>query len=457
MSNTYTEFLDKYIEAISDDEPEISTVLATLDKLRESDDYKLSFSDRFSKLISEKGNLPYSLDAIERKNMIPSYRDYLLSLYKEKILPYETNNDVEKNKILGRVRKNISNWLSDGDGNSPSSANKSRDLLYKICFSLNLSFDETEWFFNHLCFQRCFNLHLKNEIIYYYCFNNKLDFKKASLLLAQIKTLELPTHDSSQNNLFTHQVLDVLEKKHSDEELIDFFYSHYDFVSSKEQNRSAKEQYCWLYQNLKPNANDATVSKDIKSFIDNHRQDLNIEISDCSPFIFEQLVKITTATELDPRIHITEAEFLENPNRHKDIKELYNFFYNQSIFTDAFLLRCIYGSQDIDVEKINFFPSQKTLSNLNKVDLEYTTQYHNLRKCLILYYFFYYWLILKEEKPSLSAYQKFLFELNDILITCGYETLYSGNAYDQVFLVCSKSEDPIDTFRTFIKHYLEKQ
>lgn len=453
MASNYTKFIDNYIATLSDDETEICTVLDALEKLRSNDDYNLTFSDRFSKLISEKGNLPYSPNATEREKYVSFYRKYLLTLYKEKILPFETDNIEKQKKILGNARKNIDNWLKND--HLPASTNNSRDLLYKICFLLDLSFIETEWFFNHLCFQRCFNLHLKNEMVYYYCFNNALSFEKAIQLIHVLETLEPIDYDNSTNNLFTHQVKDELDIICTDEELIDFYISHFDFVSSKEQNKYAKDQYFEYYNKLKSNDADDNAREIIKDFIDHKRNDLNIEIGDCSPLILEQFENIG-CTKGDHRLHITEADFADNANRYNDIQQLYNYFYNQSFSSDSFFLRCLYGSQDIDAEKITFFPSQKTLSNLKKNDLDYTTQYHNLRECLILYYFFYYWLTLKDASPSLSLYKSFTIELNDIMFSCGFETLYSGNAYDQIFLVCSKSLNPIDTFRAFVKQHIEK-
>lgn len=452
MSNTYTEFVDSYIESISEDEPQISTVLNALDQLRTNDDYNLTFSARFSKLISEKGNLPYSPNADERKTFLPLYRKYLYTVYKTNILTYETDNDTEQLKIPDAVRKNIENWLS---GKNLPSSNKTRDLLFKICFALNLSFNETEWFFNHLCFQRSFNLHSTNEIVYYYCFNNNLNYEKARILITKLEALKpLEIYDNTVN-LFTQQVIDLLSEIHSDDELIEFYKSHYDFVSSDKINLGAIEEYEKLYRKLKPNNSDDLVRKQIKSFIDNRETELHLKIRDCSPFIREQLEKIITKGDSD--LIITEAEFKNDKNNYKYVQELYDFFVNQSIFKNSFLLRCIYGSLDIDVEKIPFFPSEKTLSDLSEKKISRTTNYHDLRECLILFYFFDYWLDIPDEIPSYTSYETFKFDLNDILLSCGYETLYSGNAYDRVFLLCSRSEDPITTFRTFLKQYLEKQ
>ena len=452
MSNTYTEFVDSYIESISEDEPQITTVLNALEQLRTNDDYNLTFSDRFSKLISEKGNLPYSPNVDERKAFLPLYRDYLYTVYKSNILTYEIDNNTEQMKIPDAVRKNIENWLS---GKNLPSSNKTRDLLFKICFSLNLSFNETEWFFNHLCFQRSFNLHSKNEIVYYYCFNNNLNYEKARILITKLEALKpLEIYDNTVN-LFTQQVIDLLSEIHSDDELIEFYKSHYDFVSSKKKNLGAIEEYEALYRKLKPNTSDDLVRKQIKSFIDNRETELHLKIRDCSPFIREQLEKIITKGDSD--LIITEAEFINDKSNFKYVQELYDFFAKQSIFKNSFLLRCIYGSSDIDVEKITFFPSEKTLSDLSEKKIYSTANYHNLRECLILFYFFDYWLDIPDEIPSYTSYETFKFDLNDILLSCGYETLYSGNAYDRVFLICSRSEDPITTFRTFIKQYLEKQ
>lgn len=454
MSTNYTEIINNFIGTIPDEEPEITTVLDALKKLISDEAYNRTFSDRFSELVSKKGNLPYAPHADERQDYNSLYQNYLLSLYREHILPHESDTITEQNKIIDSVRKNIRNWLS---ADHRPNLTKSRDLLYKICFALQLSFDETEWFFNHLCSQRSFNLYSRNEFVYLYCINNSLTFEKAISLIKKLEEIELP--NNCDNTLYTWHLSHKLENEiHTDDNFIEFYKSHYDFISSEVQNRCAKEQYREVYQKLKPTNEDEKVREIIKSFINKEQREINILISECSPFILEQFEKLGYPKG-DHRIHITEAEFSDDKNLYQDIHDLYCFFDNQDIHTDAFLLRCMYGSRDINIKNSNGYglPYEKILSDLNKDNLNYITQYHNLRACLILFNFFDYWLNPPEEnKCSASLYKNFIDDLDDILMSCGYERLFSGNTYDRIFIVCSKSEDPISTFRAFVEQYLEK-
>lgn len=442
MSHEYTEHIEKYINSISDDS-DITTVINALENLKSGPAYNLPFSQRFSDFLFEKRKFS------DQKKQCED----LVSLYKNNILPYETKDSAEQRRIIERVNKNIKNWLEGR--NSPSSS-KTRDLIYKICFALSLTFAETEWFFNDLCFQRCFNPYINKEIIYYYCFNNQLNFEKAVALINKLNSLDSSDSQDDATTLFTYLDIENLSQIHEDEEFIKYYKNH-PFLSEN-QNRGAMNEYKCLYTKLKPNTTaDETVRKSIKSFVDNNEKELKIDIRKCSPFIFEQFEKIGI-TKGDHVFEVTEAEFEEDVYHgnvlRKNIQEIYDFFNNQLIRSDAFFLRCIYGSKDIDVEKITFFPSEKTLSELNGNKLNKTTKFHEIRKCLILFYFFYYWNSSSAENLSFEGYRQCL---DDILYNCCYEPLYPGNSYDRIFLVCSKSEDPIETFRAFIyKTYHDK-
>ena len=54
--------------------------------------------------------------------------------------------------------------------------------------------------------------------------------------------------------------------------------------------------------------------------------------------------------------------------------------------------------------------------------------------------------------------ERFINNLNRQLLEAGYQELYLGNPYDWIFLYCSKSEEPLITFREFIHElYLENE
>ena len=54
--------------------------------------------------------------------------------------------------------------------------------------------------------------------------------------------------------------------------------------------------------------------------------------------------------------------------------------------------------------------------------------------------------------------ERFISDINKMLLEVGYLELYLGNPYDWIFLYCSKSQEPLTVFREFIHEmYLENE
>ncbi|RGZ63668.1 hypothetical protein DW979_12405 [Eubacterium sp. AM49-13BH] len=69
----------------------------------------------------------------------------------------------------------ISSWIK-GD-HRPKVEAGYRKNIYEICYALNLTFNETIWFFHHVYYDRAFNCHTIDESVYYYCLKNNIAYK----------------------------------------------------------------------------------------------------------------------------------------------------------------------------------------------------------------------------------------------------------------------------------------
>lgn len=129
---------------------------------------------------------------------------------------------------------NIKGWFSD---KRPISSSRSRKLMYKLCFGLNLSLEEVVVFFRNVYFECPFNFRVCEELVYYYCFANELSYSTASELKEKAnKILEVYDSDETTYDL-TIGIVAALKDIHTEEELLDFISKNVsDFHAS---NRTA--------------------------------------------------------------------------------------------------------------------------------------------------------------------------------------------------------------------------
>ena len=117
--------------------------------------------------------------------------------------------------------KTIYSWFN-GD-RRPKIEPCSRKRMFEICFALEFSYDDVKWFFSHVYFDRCFNYHILEEAIYFYCFKHNYPYSKALELIAIIQEFpeEVQTHPELEGN-YTHILQEKLMRIDSEEELISF-------------------------------------------------------------------------------------------------------------------------------------------------------------------------------------------------------------------------------------------
>lgn len=346
----------------------------------------------------------------------------------------------------------ITSWLT-GEV-CPNTEHRHRNQIYEICFSLNLTFNETIWFFHHVYYDRAFNCHTLNDSVYYFCFKNNLTYKNALNIIKKIE--DAPSYESSQAKTpnYTLFVQQRLEDIKTTEELILFLSQNKsNFLSWNESSYNTLKN---LEKDLLPTKNGKNKIEKIKRKIKNNHSTYGI-----IPKLEDQKEWGLIMREI--LFDISDESFLE-------------IIEGKNICSDNFLLEQILGmrlktekgkKRFIDEEEIpdivkNNFPSRKTMSDVLSINkVMQTKTYDSIRKLIILLYFYRFWCEIKitnqnTDCPYTPLSDVFIDEINNLLYSCGYEEIYAGNPYDWIFLCSAQAEDPLLYFRELISYILNE-
>ncbi len=276
-----------------------------------------------------------AIDFLKNPNSFRTFKEGLIELLKKKDYNdnlYDTKEMAEY--LISKLRaicstienETIHSWFSGK--HRPKVEASSRGKMYEICFSLNLTYDETVKFFHHVYYDRAFNCHTIDEAVYYYAFRNKISHLDATALINEIKSAPLKsdrnTEIETNYTLFVYRTLSELK---TTKELKDFLNS-IDFC---------KYDKCGL------------IMKEI--FFD--AKNLNSSVMDVMEYVMEQID-------------------------------------NKNIFSNNFILRYLLSTSvgSKKVENIpyivrNNFPNKKVMSDvLSEEKMSFSKSYDAIRKCL---------------------------------------------------------------------------
>lgn len=344
----------------------------------------------------------------------------------------------------------ITSWLTGEI--CPNIEYRHRNQMYEICFSLNLTFNETVWFFHHVYYDRAFNCHTLNDSVYYFCFKNNLAYKNALEIIERIE--KAPSNELSQTKVpnYTLFVQKRLEDIETTEELILFLSQNKgNFLSWNESSYNTLKK---LEKDLLPTQNGKKEIEKMKRKAKNSHSTYGI------------IPKLESQKEWG--LIMKEILYDYSDESFLDIIE------GKNICSDNFMLEQILGmklktekgkKRFIDEVKIpdiikNNFPSRKTMSDVLSEDkVMQTKTYDAIRKLIILLYFYRFWCEIKISNqdgvyPDTPMSDIFIDEINDLLYSCGYEEIYAGNPYDWIFLCSAQAEDPLLYFRELISYIL---
>lgn len=398
-----------------------------------------------------------AIDYLKNPNNFRSFNQGLSEIIKKKGYASESSSINELTKSLHTKLETIGAKISYNTVEAwfkgehrPKIEAGYRKQIYEICFALNLSYDETLWFFHHVYYDRAFNCHTIDEAVFYFCFKNDLTYKKALSLIKEITDAPSENITPSMEANYTQFVQKNLDEFQSSEELISFLVNNKENFNS--WNRSAYKKLTILVKELLPTECGKKEIENIKRTIKRKNTVYGIipKLNDqkewglvMQEFFFEFIDE--SSLEYIEGKNICSKNFLLDRILNKDITNL-----NKN------------SKSNIEIPYIvkNNFPTRKTLSDvLSEEKTLHSKSYDAIRKVIILLYFYRFWCEIKiQNKTNISLDEPlsdvFIAEINDLLYQCGYEKIYAGNPYDWLFLCSSQSDEPLLYFRQCISDLL---
>lgn len=330
-------------------------------------------------------------------------------------------------------KRTIQKWFSGKT--RPNYRQEDRERIFALCFALNLSIQDVNWFFSHVVFDRSFNCRCSNEAIYYYCFLNHLSYSHASKLIDEFKTFS-PTHPMRKitKTTSTKSIMNDIRDISCDEELMEYLSNNTYNLSLN--NQTARNYINKLLDRIKGKDSDKQVIKSIKSGMRNPQ--LKEQIQQCG-YVVQEYIKFYMDNNSFIDIDISSINFM--------LSIILNPISNKTPFSkNKNLVKAI---------QLNFPNKQKFSQILSSTKNPGSPSYDSIRKILILLYFYSYWFSnqycdLANREKDFDAYDTYVDQTNDLLESCGFDELYYGNPYDWLFLYASRADIPLDTFRGIV-------
>lgn len=346
----------------------------------------------------------------------------------------------------------ISSWIK-GD-HRPKVEAGYRKNIYEICYALNLTFNETIWFFHHVYYDRAFNCHTIDESVYYYCLKNNIAYKDSLDIIKEIENSPDITSSYEETSNYTLFIQKTIDKIESVDELITFLTLNK--ANFKSWNASAYQTLDDLVKDLLPSENGKKEIEKIKRKIKATHSIYGIipkknNQNEWGLIMQEFFYDLTDESYLD----ILDGKNIRSKNY------LLEQILGMKLITDKEKKRFIDKASIPDIVKNNF-PSRKTMSDVLSEDkITQSKSYDSIRKLIILLEFYRYWCSIKIMDEEYDDFENplsdaFIDEINYTLYLCGYEEMYAGNPYDWIFMCSAQADDPLSYFRQCITFILDE-
>ncbi len=434
-------FLDKYIENISDNSGSIDINFINIDS---NNNASINIDSTKSEYLRINSMEPESVDSPVEEQMAKCLFNKL----------HKIGSSIEYNTVLS--------WFQGK--HRPKVEAGYRQQIYEICFALNLTFDETKWFFGHVYYDRAFNCHTIEEAVFYYAFRNNVGYQEAleiidtiydsnSTIESNSPSSEISAYPTENYTLF---VQEHISDMHSKEEIIEFLTANKN--NFNEWNKTA-------FANLNNLVKTLIVSDAAKKEIHNLKRLLTRRINSNNIDNSEHII----INNYDKCGLIMKEILYDAKNSSSPDKYIYETINGKNVCSNTFILERLLSSStglpkssDIPYIVRNNFPNKKVMSDiLSEQKISLSKSYDGIRKMIILLDFYSFWVNIKlgiSDMSEYSAAEKFttyIDEANALLHKCGYEDLFEGNPYDWVFICSAKNDEPLDFFRSCVNELLE--
>lgn len=404
-----------------------------------------------------------AIDYLKNPDKFRAFDKGLIEILQKKDLANSNLSKTEISKSLyNKMRQigsditfdTVSSWVNGS--RRPKIDSGSRKRIYELCFAIDLSLEETVWFFNHTYYDRAFNCHVLQEAVFYFSFKNGLKYQDALEIIDRIDKTQLEISEQNAPSNFTHFIQKSIDSINDSDELVHFLVHNINNSSNTFWNKSAYTELKHLIEQLLPNDEGKKEIERIKRTV---KRKNSIDITKPNGNRNEWL-------NSHEEFGLVMQEFFYELN---DI-DSFELIEGKNIKSNTFLLDRIFDMNLENLYKdssstkpkiklpyivINNFPSKKIMSDLlSEEKIIKSNSYDSIRKLIILLFFYYFWCRIKIrniqssfETPHSDIFED---EINYILYNCGYENIFAGNPYDWLFLCSSQAKDPIHFFRQCI-------
>ena len=383
-----------------------------------------TFNDGLTQFIKKHGYVEQ--DGLDEKTSIKQRTDFLYNKFKEKNI--SISKATLENYFSGETR--------------PDTKKANRTNVFKLCFAMELSLEETNDFFTKIYLDRTFNVKNVHELVYYFCIKNNKSYTDATRLIEQAeKIIDDKSPKNTDSQVYTSSIREETDFFTTEEELMRYIRDNKD--SFNRYNVTAVEEFNKLLNRIQGSKEDRDFInklkkgkgyKNITSEDEQHIKNCGLVIQDA---IKQNIIFDTdTISEYTANKDVSSIDFMlfviYNSSLPIGIEKTYSFANN------AHLLKLIK----------NNFPSKHIFSKIKKDPL---FSFEALRKAIILLGFYEFCFDAEQQGESCGEYfDEFVDQIDDILTSCGMGPLYIGNPYDWLFLFCVKSDQPLSTFRGII-------
>ncbi len=311
----------------------------------------------------------------------------------------------QKNKVEPCVSEaTLKNWMTKA---APTSKDNGRENVFKLCFALEMSAEETAEFFLKAFLNRPYNYKKTNEAVYYFCLRNRIKYADAVRIIAAIQNI--PQSQTVEKEVNTERIGYEISNITDEAELIKYLA----------ENRYSEEEQHY------------TSVERIKSMLDSCFELAQKE----TQFTRGTSVTVKSVDALLDVIYDYDADSMQK-NEKKTIR-------------DSKFPKCVKANW---IDRQAFHNIEKHLTRTEDV----------YRKALILLKFYSYYADayckarskVREDEINFCGYaDDFEAELETVLAECGYLQLYKRNPFDWLILYCAAFPNPLSTFRDVISKY----
>lgn len=326
------------------------------------------------------------------------------------------------------VPRNLTRWYTEGKRIERASA-----VPFQLCFAFGLNECEADDFLRRICLSRGFDCHVMDEVVYYYALKNGMSYSQAEALLSGM-TVVKPGRMTDEDLVYTNLIAADIESIETPGELVN--YLNENAAKFSYNNATACESIRALWR-------DIAGDDEKEGIAANERRRLY------SSFDMEEEARSAYESRNSRRI------------RKRSETSIWEI-YLQMLGLSGNYVAGLYGARSLksilrDNELINplaadAFPDR---DGLNKILGGEHVSYERVRKLMIFLLFYRYFAGNAIKSGSYAATEddgrRCISVINSNLVDANYPRLYAGNPYDFLILMASASEQPLCTFREYMR------